>query len=293
MDRSEEIVRWLRKIDKKTKTNQIDNIDYIYLINLDKRPDRLSRCLNQFVSYAIQPQRMSAIYGWDLTQEAFNDIGMKILPGMFFDRPVHFGPVVRDAVGEYIIPEAVGKTCVHHTMAAGQLGCSLSHLSVAVDAYLSGYETIWVLEDDFTIKDPPEMLGEYIKKLNAAVGSEWDLLYTDHDDHFVLPTVRDMMGGGNLCRPGMPMTQALVQYRPIGSFFMKIGGRTQTHSMILRKSGIIKIVEYILKNGLFRPIDIELATIPGLKLYNLLADVVHGRDRTDSDTYYKKTIDIG
>ena len=289
MERSEEITRRLQKVNNKVQDNQIKNVDFIYLINLDQRTDRLSRCLNQFARYSIHPQRVSAIYGWDLTQEAFNDIGLKILPSMHFDRPVHFGPVVRDAVGESITPSKVGKTCVHHTMAAGQLGCSLSHLSVLVDAYHSGYETIWVLEDDFTIKEPPENLGEYIEKLNAWVGSsKWDLLYTDNDDHFSLPTVRDIMGGGNLGRPGMPMTNALIEYRKVGSDFVKIGGRTQTHSMIIRKSGIKKIVDFLLKNGIFRPIDIELSFVPDLKIYNLLHDAVHGRDRTDSDTYYRK-----
>ncbi|MBF8263320.1 MAG: Glycosyltransferase 25 family er [Parachlamydiales bacterium] len=286
----EEVLRHLQKINTKTKTNIIKNIDFIYLINLDKRADRLSRCLNQFACYSILPHRVSAIYGWDLTQAAFNDIGLKILPSMSFDRPVHFGPVVRDAIGEWMTPSKVGKTCVHHTMAAGQLGCSLSHLSVLVDAYHSSYETIWVLEDDFTINDPPEELGVYIEKLNALVGpSEWDLLYTDNDDHFSLPTVRDIMGGGNLGRPEMPMTNALIEHRKVGSNFVKIGGRTQTHSMIIRKSGIKKIVEFLLKNGLFRPIDIELSFVPGLKLYNLMHDAVHGRDRTDSDTYYRKS----
>ena len=96
------------------------------------------------------------------------------------------------------------------------------------------------------------------------------------------------MGGGNLGRPGIPLTNALVEYRMVGSDFMKIGGRTQAHSVIYRRSGIKKILDFIINNGIFRPYDIDLPFVPNLKMYNLIKDVVHGRDRTDSDGYYKK-----
>ena len=289
MDLNKPIITRLRKVDNKTNRQQIKHIDSIYILNLDKRSDRLSRCMNQFARYGVQPYRVSAIHGWDLTQEEFNDVGVKVQLSMSFDRPVFFGPRARFDPGEYITPSVVGKTCVHYTTPAGQIGCSMSHLSGLLDAYLAGYETIWQLEDDFTIKDPPELLGEYIEKLDTLVGpSEWDLFYTDNDDHFVAPTVREVMGGGNLGRPGIPLSNALVEYRAIGSDFKKIGGRTQAHSVIYRRNGIKKILDFITTNGIFRPYDIDLPFVPNLKMYNLVKDVVHGRDRTDSDGYYKK-----
>ena len=51
MEYNEPIIRHLRKTDNKTKRQQIKNIDSIYILNLDKRPDRLARCMNQFARY--------------------------------------------------------------------------------------------------------------------------------------------------------------------------------------------------------------------------------------------------
>jgi hypothetical protein len=283
------IVKHLRKIENQTKRQQIPEIDAIYIINLDKRPDRFAQCMNQFTRYAIQPYRVAGIHGWDLSQEEFNDVGVVIRQGMFFDRPVFFGPVARDAAAEYITNASVGKTCVHFTTPAGQVGCSLSHVSGLFDAYRSNYETFWQLEDDFTIQDPPALLGEYIAKLDALVGPmNWDVLYTDNRDHFSLPSVRDVMGGGNLGRPNIPLTNAIVECQKIGTDFLKIGGRTQAHSVIYRRSGIKKILDFMLNEGIFRPYDIDLPFVPNLKMYNLVRDIVRGGDQMDSDGYYKK-----
>ena len=48
-----------------------------------------------------------------------------------------------------------------------------------------------------------------------------------------------------------------------------------------------KILDFIIPNGIFRPYDTELPFIPNLTFYNSLNDIVHGRDRTFSDTFYK------
>jgi GR25 family glycosyltransferase involved in LPS biosynthesis len=286
MKNKESLVRHLKLVENKTNVKQIGNIDYIYLINLDKRPEKLENCRQQLALYDIHPHRFPAIYGWDLSQDAFDDIAMEILPGMTFDRPVHFRPVAGGVRGYLMNPAVIGRHCVHHTMAAGALGCALSHLSILVDALRSGYQTIWILEDDITVKENPVVLADLIDQLHHSA-KDWDVLYTDNDDHFVSETVRTHMGGGNWGRPGIPMTSDLVKYCAVGSEFYQIGGRTQTHSMIIRRSGVEKILGYLLTEGIFRPYDLELAFIPGLKIYNLARDVVHGRDRTLSDTFYK------
>ena len=41
------------------------------------------------------------------------------------------------------------------------------------------------------------------------------------------------------------------------------------HSMILKRSGAEKILNFFSKRGMFLPYDDELAFIPGLKMYNL------------------------
>ena len=282
------ILRHLKQVENKNEKNQIRNIDFVYLINLAKRPDRLVNIIKQFSPYSIVPHRFPAIHGWDLTQETFNDIGLKVLSTTSFDRPVHFSPVPGGARPQMITPSCIGKTCVHYTMAAGALGVYLSHLSILSDAYQSKYRTIWVLEDDVTIKEDPHRLADCIDKLDALVGPDsWDVLYTDNDDCFTASNVMAHMGGGNWGRPGIPMKEALLENKPVGTDFIKNGGRCQAHSMIIRQSGIRKIVDFILPNGIFRPYDTELPYIPGLTFYNSLNDIVHGRDRTFSDTFYR------
>src|ERR1700722_10107937 len=56
---------------------QIKGIDFIYLINLDKRADRLENSLEQLSQYDITPHRFSAIYGKDLTNETLLEISMR------------------------------------------------------------------------------------------------------------------------------------------------------------------------------------------------------------------------
>ena len=192
---SQNITKHLKKIENKNEKKQIEKIDFIYLINLDKRSDRLIKSMGQFVRYAIHPHRFPAIHGWDLPQTTFDEIGTTVLPTTIFDRPVHFSPVPGGARPYCITPSCVGKTCVHHTMAAGALGVYLSHLSILADAYQSQYQTILVLEDDITVKEDPHRLTECIDKLDALAGPDWDILYTDNDDCFTPSNVMAHMGG--------------------------------------------------------------------------------------------------
>ena len=67
-------------------------------------------------------------------------------------------------------------------MSRGEIGIALSHLSVLQDAYDSGYETIWVMEDDIKIVSDPNMLSELIGELDVLLGKgNWDILFTDQD----------------------------------------------------------------------------------------------------------------
>lgn len=287
MNRDAAVFKRLINIQKDQAAKHVKNIDCIYLINLDKRKDRLQRCMSQLTAFDIQPQRVPAVDGWALSQDVFNDIAMKYQRSMKYDLPVHFSPVSGYPRGFRLNDSCHGKACVYHTMMAGALGCYLSHLSVLFDAYYSSYRTIWVLEDDITVNDNPHLLSELIEKLDRYVPDNWDILYTDNDDHFDAKTLMAHMDGGIWGRPDVPVTRNLIEFSPIGSDFYKIGGRTQTHSMIIRRSGFEKILEYISTNGIFRSYDVELAFIPNIKLYNLSHDVVHGRDRSLSDTSYQ------
>lgn len=289
MENKDTISRHFKKIENKTdhKTNQIRNVDFIYLINLDKRVDRLKRCRSQFLAYEIFPHRVSGIDGWKLSQEVFDDIAMLAEPFMQYDRSVQVSFVPGGTPGRSFDPSIYGKRCLHNEAPAGGMGCSLTHLSILEDAYSCGYETIWVLEDDFTINGNPHDVADWIDRLDHLTGHEsWDMIYTDDNSYYTPENVRAHCGSDSWLRPGMPMTSRLIERRPIGNDFFKIGGRTQAHSYVIRRSGIEKILDFVKENCLFFPFDTELPCIEDLQLFNLKYDLVHGKDRTYSDTYY-------
>lgn len=152
---------------------------------------------------------------------------------------------------------------------------------------MSGFETVWILEDDFTAKGNPHELADLIDRLDK-LESGWDVLYTDDDCYYTPSNVRAHCGSDGWLRPGMPMTPSLIERKAVGEDFFKIGGRTQAHSYLVRRSGMEKILRFVKENCLFFPFDTELPTIEGLCLYNLKYDLIHGRDRSYSDTYVKQ-----
>ncbi len=158
------------------------NIDYIYIINLDQRPEKFEKCIAQLYPYGIYPYRFSAVNGWELSIETINDLGVKFEPGM-----------QGDFMGTSYLPRSnfkphhekiqnYNQTYFCHCMSRGAIGIVLSHLSILQDAYDSGYETIWVMEDDIEVIRDPHELSDLIERLDRKVGEDnWDILFTDRD----------------------------------------------------------------------------------------------------------------
>lgn len=281
-----------RKLESKTAGFGIKNIDYIYMINLDQRPERWLSCSLQLTPYGIFPQRFPGIYGWTLPPSVLNEIGLKFGHGMWtgFEPVLHFEP---GGHGErtylYLNGAAYGKTVFSGWTVIGTIGCSLSHLSVLHDAYTSSYETIWVMEDDIKIIKDPHLLSGLIDELDALVGEEgWDVLYTDYDYLFVDKT-RDLRSQiPMMWRPDMPFLNInfLAEHEPVGEKFMKIGSRMRAHSIIYRRSGIKKILDFYREHNNFLPYDQEIALVPGIKLF-VVTDTIVSFNEVTSDTRYK------
>jgi len=254
-----------RKIEHRNQCNPIQNIDFIYLINLDQRPEKLAGSLAQLSPYKIHPCRFSAIYGWTLSPEVLNDVGFLFLPGMWSEEWVcHYPRGVREF--DFLTEKSEGRHFFCKFTTLGAIGCSLSHLSILQDAWDAGFETIWILEDDIDVQGDPLRLSELVGKLDALAGKEgWDILYTDPPVE--LPEKKLWF----LFRPDMPSldTAPYAQRTILSEDFLKIGWRLRTHSMVVRRSGIKKILDFEKKSGLFLPYDIELALVPDIKLYSL------------------------
>ncbi len=176
-----DLVDHLKKTEGKSDIHQIRNIDFIYMINLDKRPEKFAQASAELHHYGIFPYRFSAVNGWELSLEAINDIGLKCAVGMEQLFATCYPTEMNgEPLHEYM--SKIGRAYFTQGMAKGTLGCALSHISVLKDAWDSNYETIWVMEDDITVISDPRIIPALIDKLDAFIGKEnWDVLFTDQD----------------------------------------------------------------------------------------------------------------
>lgn len=267
----------------KSDIHQIRHIDFIYMINLDQRPEKFESCAEQLSLYGIYPYRFSAVNGWELSLETINDIGLKYEPWMSPDVMGTSYPLDKDGTPEHGMINVVGKTYFSHCMGRGTIGIVLSHLSVLQDALDSGYETIWVMEDDVQVIRNPHLVSDLIDSLDDVVGKDgWDILFTDQD-------TKNNKGAYVPClsfarRPNFnPWNPNRFTQRSTIKEFRKIGARYGAYSMIVRRSGIQKILDFIRIYGVFLPYDMEFYLSNDMRLYTVVDDVVSTQINALSD----------
>jgi GR25 family glycosyltransferase involved in LPS biosynthesis len=168
-------------------------------------------------------------------------------------------------------------------MARGPIGIVLSHLSILQDALDSGYETIWVMEDDIQVIRDPHEISKLIEKLDQKVGKTWDILYTD----------RDTRNKAGKYVPANNYAKRFTKRKEIGQF-IQTGARYGAYSMIIRRNGMKKILDFIKKYKIFLPYDLDIYMSESLKLYTVSEDVVISDPQALSDngtpSYLKKTM---
>src|ERR1700733_561196 len=232
----------LKKAEGKSDIHQVRNIDFIYMINLDERPEKFADASWQLHQYGIYPYRFSAVNGWKLSVEAINDVGLKYRPGMMPLKATFF-PLEDQGMPRYEFMREFGKTYFCDKMARGSIGCALSHISILKDAWDSSYERIWVLEDDIEVLGDPRTIPDLIDKLDALVGKEnWDVLFTDLN--YRRPNGEYLIASGAAERPDMDCSlkerysEKYTINQEISPDFRRISARFATHSMIIQRSGI-------------------------------------------------------
>lgn len=263
----------LKKIEYKCPEHTMPNIDYIYMINLDQRPENWHRSVNQLAPFGIDPYRFSAVNGWELSLETINDVGVKFSPGMEGGFMATTYLLDGNFEQHHEIIQDYGRTYFCHYMGRGAIGSALSHISVLQDAMDSGYETIWVMQDDIDVKRDPRVLSELIEKLDHLVGKEgWDILFTDRD-------IRD--GNGNYVpangvakRPDFVPKNDFYNRTDISSDFRRIGARYGTHSMIMRRQGIKKLLQFFKAHQIYLPYDLDIPLPNGMNFFTVREDVV-------------------
>lgn len=282
--------------DKSTyNTSTIRNIDFIYVINLDQRPEKFSHTIDELAPFGIIPYRFSAVNGWEMPIEDINKVGIKYETWM-----------ANNLMGTCYLPEnegqpqhemihMVGRNYFCHCMSRGAIGIVLSHLSILKDAYDSGYEIIWVTEDDIEVIQDPHLLSDYIEKLDCLIGrNNWDFLFTDQD-------TKNQNGEYISCMAFAPKPNftpinpyKFEQRVDISPDFRKIGARYGAYSVIVNRSGMRKMLDF-LQNGIFLPYDMEYTMPNHIQMFNIRTDIVSTQPQalTDNGTpnYKLKTKD--
>lgn len=275
---------YFKKAENKADLHSIRNIDFIYVLNLDQRPEKFERCAQQLAFWGIVPYRFSAVNGWELSLETINEVGVTFEPWMATGTMGTYYAFEAEGAAQHEYVYLTGRTYFCHCMSRGAIGIVLSHLSILQDAYDSGYETIWVMEDDIDILQDPHQLSDLIEKLDEVVGKDqWDILFTDQD-------TKNSYGQYVPCtgfawRPNYaPSDPHRFAHRMnVSADFRKVGARFGAYSMIVRRSGMKKILDFLKENKIFLPYDIEYPYPPDIRLYTVLKDVVSTWPGSPSD----------
>jgi len=185
-------------------------IDYVYIINLntsnEKIHDRLENAnFESKLDYYIYP----AINGWDKSISKFN---YKAADWWKIDSDNSFW---------------------NKDVTPGEIGCSLSHLTIIKSAYNEGYENVLILEEDFNPS------GKFPSRLVLnEVPDDCSILYLDR---FAVWADKETRLSDNV-------TEALYSYN--------------THAYIITRKGMKEIVESKLLNNLI-PYDEALSALNG------------------------------
>lgn len=268
----------MAKVEGKSSIHNMRNIDFIYMINLDERPEKFAQASKELNQYGIYPYRFSAVNGWKLSLETINDVGLKYRPGMTSLFATCF-PLEAGGQASHGFMKEDGRAYFGHCLVPGTIGIVLSHLSILYDAYNSGYETIWVLEDDVVAEKDPRVLSDLIDELDKTVGKDnWDVFFTDQDSRSPDGKAVPAVGAGK--RPDMDCSleerysEKYTINKEISKDFRKISARFGAYSMIIRRSGIEKLLRFYGEHQIYLPYDLDYYLPEGINRYSLQYDVV-------------------
>jgi len=255
--------------------HSIKNVDFIYMINLDQRPEKFERTTGPLKSYGVNPYRFSAVNGWEIPIETLNKLGVKYKAGM--KTKLKGTAYLLENMGKPLheIMHVEGRNYFSSHMSRGAVGIVLSHLSVLKDALDSGYKTIWVMEDDVEVIRNPNEMSALIDSLDKLVGKDnWDILFTDRD-------TKNKQGkyvpcGGYAEKPDFnPKNKSrFAKVVDAGRDFKRIGARYGAYSMIVRRSGMRKIFNFITEHKIFLPYDMEFTLPDDIVMFAVKKDVV-------------------
>lgn len=234
------VANFLKPADVSEPRSGVALVDCIYVINLDKRPEKWQRMQQILGEKGMHACRFSAIDGWSISQEAQQQLA-----------------------GTYPL-----------RMLPGEVGCLLSHVSVIKDALGRGFNVAWILEDDIEFIEDPHRMSELLAKL-TKIDSNWDILYTDIDSKNSLGVRVPALDAD--FRPDRTFKYSLGHYlkrTPVSDDLMRLGQRYGMYSVLISRKGMSKIYNYYSHVYLWSAIDIDIHYIPTIREYSTTRDIV-------------------
>lgn len=253
------IKNYFTHLDFSPKLSGLQEVDAIYVINLDDRKEKWEDTCQKLAKYDVKFNRFPAIAGWKIPKDTWTRLWKE--QGLDPEKP---------------------------TLKHGKLGCILSHLSALQDAYDRGFKRVWILQDDIDIFDDLALIDEYIKELDQ-IDPNWGLLFTDLDMRAYkneASPLRSLCITGAYRKNQQTMPETWYQVREdIGKNFQKIRSRYGFHSVIVSRTGMEQILNYFKHVILFSAFDIDIHFIPNLNKYGLKKPLIsNSSDWLMSDT---------
>ena len=157
----------------------------------------------------------------------------------------------------------------------------------AVDAlkFLSDNNRLRILA---VLTEAETCVCDLIDELDRLVGkNNWDVLFTDQN--YRTDVNKYLIASGAQKRPDMDCSvgerysEKYTTNEIISPNFKKVSARFATHSMIIRRCGIEKLLKYSLEHKIYLPYDQENYFAPELKRYSFTFDVVSNMFNSVSD----------
>ncbi|XP_055534935.1 glycosyltransferase 25 family member [Wyeomyia smithii] len=143
------------KNDLKTFVTQVPkdklSLSNIIMINLERRPERREKMINNFDQLGLEVEYFPAVDGKQLNDERLRDIGIEFLPG--YADPYHQRP-----------------------MTMGEIGCFLSHYYIWKKMIELQQKEVLILEDDIRFEPYFKKRLYHLLEEARSIGG-WDLIY--------------------------------------------------------------------------------------------------------------------
>lgn len=232
--------KYLKEAEIKEFSSGVEFVDCIYVINLERRPEKWARVDALLRKEGLFPNRFNAIDGWSIPKS-----------------------VQKELMGPHPI-----------RMLPGEVGCLLSHLSIIRDALDRNFNIAWIFEDDIECIESPLIMASLIKEV-VEIDPNWDILYTDVDskNNQGIPS----LALGSDFRPDRKSTHPDEYYlarTSVSKDLMQIRQRYGMYSFLISRKGMRKINNYFSHVHLWTAIDIDIHYIPSIREYSTKRDIV-------------------